>query len=111
MVPSAVVTIDAMPLTPNGKLDRKALPDPDFTALSTGAPPRDEREARLAGCFAEALGLPEVGIDDSFFDLGGDSIASMHLVALARAAGLTFSPRQVFEHKTVANLAPIASDT
>jgi acyl-coenzyme A synthetase/AMP-(fatty) acid ligase/acyl carrier protein len=105
MVPSAVVVLDALPLSSNGKLDRKALPAPDFSALSAGAPPRNDREALLARLFAVALGLDAVGIDDSFFDLGGDSIASMHLVTLAHDAGLTISPRDVFEHKTVASLA------
>ncbi|HMG42404.1 MAG TPA: amino acid adenylation domain-containing protein, partial [Acidimicrobiales bacterium] len=111
MVPAAVVTLRALPLTPNGKLDRDALPAPDFGALSAGAPPRDEREALLAGLFATALGLPLVGIRDSFFDLGGDSIVSMQLVSLAREAGLVFTPRDVFRHKTVAALAPMARST
>ena len=98
MVPSAVVVLDALPLTPNGKLDRRALPTPDFSALSAGAPPRNGREALLARLFGEALGLPVVGIDDSFFDLGGDSIASMALVALA-ATPASRSPRDVFGHR------------
>ncbi|HEY8544016.1 MAG TPA: amino acid adenylation domain-containing protein, partial [Acidimicrobiales bacterium] len=111
MVPAAVVGLPALPLTPNGKLDRAALPAPDFSALSAGAPPRDEREAQLAELFARALGLPKVGIDDSFFDLGGDSIVSMQLVSLAREAGLVFTPRDVFRHKTVAALAPVVRTT
>ena len=111
MVPAAVVSLDALPLTPNGKLDRAALPAPDFAALSAGAPPRNEREARLAELFARALGLPLVGIDDSFFDLGGDSIVSMQLVSLARAAGLVLTPREVFRHKTVAALAAVTRST
>ena len=107
MVPAAVVVLDRLPLTPNGKLDREALPAPDFAALAGGAPPRDDREAVLASLFAQALGLPRVGIDDSFFDLGGDSIVSMQLVSLAREAGLVFTPRDVFRHETVAALAPV----
>ena len=97
--------LDALPLTSNGKLDRKALPAPDFAALSAGAPARNDREALLARLFAEALGLGTVGIDDSFFDLGGDSITTMHLVTLAHDAGLAVTPRHVFEHRTVAALA------
>jgi amino acid adenylation domain-containing protein/non-ribosomal peptide synthase protein (TIGR01720 family) len=111
MVPSAIVVLDALPLTPNGKLDRDALPAPDFAALSAGAPPRNDRERTLVELFATALGLPVVGIDDSFFDLGGDSIVSMQLVSLAREAGLVFTPREVFAHKTVAALAPVARST
>jgi acyl carrier protein len=110
MVPSAVVTLDALPLTPNGKLDRRALPAPDFTALSSGVPPRNDVEEPPARLFAEALGLDVVGIDDSFFDLGGDSIASMHLVTLAHDAGLTITPRDVLEQRTVASLAAVGHD-
>ncbi|MFG2761667.1 phosphopantetheine-binding protein, partial [Streptomyces wuyuanensis] len=110
MVPSAFVVLDALPLTPNGKLDRRALPAPDFAAVSTRRAPRDEREETLCGLFAEVLGLPEVGIDDGFFDLGGDSIVSIQLVARARAAGLVISPRDVFERKTVRALAVVVQD-
>jgi amino acid adenylation domain-containing protein/non-ribosomal peptide synthase protein (TIGR01720 family) len=111
MVPAAVVVLDALPLTANGKLDRSALPAPDFAGLAAGAPPRTEREAELAALFARALGLPRVGVDDSFFDLGGDSIVSMQLVNLAREAGLVFTPREVFRHRTVAALAPVVRTT
>jgi amino acid adenylation domain-containing protein/non-ribosomal peptide synthase protein (TIGR01720 family) len=108
MVPQAIVTLPALPLTPNGKLDRKALPQPDL-ATATGREPRNDREALLCRLFAEVLGLPSVGIDDSFFALGGDSIVSIQLVSRAASAGLIFTPRDVFEHKTVARLAEIAS--
>ena len=111
MVPAAVVTLDALPLTANGKLDRAALPAPDFAGLAAGAPPRTAREATLVDLFAVVLGLPGVGVDDSFFDLGGDSIVSMRLVSLAREAGLVFTPRDVFRHKTVAALAPAVRTT
>ena len=110
MVPSAFVVLEALPLTPNGKLDRRALPAPDFAALSTRRAPRDERERVLCELFAGVLGLPEVGIEDSFFDLGGDSIVSIQLVARARAAGLVITPRDVFERKTVRALAVVAGD-
>jgi len=111
MVPAAVVVLDALPTTPNGKLDRAALPAPDFAALASSTPPRNDREAALAAAFARALGLPQVGIDDSFFELGGDSIVSMQLVTLAREAGLVLTPREVFTHTTVAALAAIARGT
>ncbi|GAB2695006.1 amino acid adenylation domain-containing protein [Kitasatospora kifunensis] len=108
LVPSAVVVLDALPLTPNGKLDRKALPAPDFAAAVTGRAPRTEREQVLSGLFAELLGLESVGIDDGFFELGGDSITSIQLVARARQAGLVFSARDVFTCQTVAELALVA---
>ncbi|MER5362578.1 amino acid adenylation domain-containing protein [Streptomyces sp. NPDC002785] len=110
MVPAAVVLLDALPLTANGKLDRKALPAPDFSAQATGRAAGDPVEQALCALFAEVLGLPEVGVDSSFFDLGGDSIVSIQLVARARAAGLVFSPKDVFTHRTVAALAPVVRE-
>ncbi|MTD55767.1 condensation domain-containing protein [Amycolatopsis pithecellobii] len=116
MVPAAVVTLDDLPLTPSGKLDRKALPAPDFAALARDDKPRDERERVLCTLFAEILRLPDVGIHDSFFELGGDSIVSVRLVSRARKAGITLTPRQIFEHRTPAGLAaaaefPVHADT
>ncbi|MFF3886347.1 non-ribosomal peptide synthase/polyketide synthase [Streptomyces sp. NPDC001914] len=110
MVPAAVVTLDVLPLTANGKLDRKALPAPDFAAATTATLPRTAREAELCGLFAGVLGLERVGAEDDFFGLGGDSIVAMQLVARARAAGLALSPRDVFRHKTAAALAAVAGD-
>ncbi|MBY8863490.1 amino acid adenylation domain-containing protein [Nocardia sp. CA2R105] len=111
MVPAAVMVIDHVPLTPLGKVDRKALPAPDFRAeAGSGRAPSTSREKVLAGLFADVLGLPSVGVDDSFFALGGDSIVSIQLVSRAKAAGLGFSARDVFERKSVAALAAIATD-
>ncbi|WP_084531884.1 non-ribosomal peptide synthetase [Nocardia miyunensis] len=111
MVPAVVMVIDHVPLTPLGKVDRKALPAPDFRAEATGGrAPSTPREEVLAGLFAEVLGLPSVGVDDSFFALGGDSIISIQLVSRAKAAGLGLNARDVFERKTVAALAAIATD-
>ncbi len=109
MVPVAFVALDALPLTPNGKLDTAALPAPDFSAAArTGRLPRTPRESLLCQLFAEVLDVPAVGVDDSFFALGGDSIMSLLLVSRARRAGLVFTPRDVFRCKCVAALAPVA---
>nr|WP_157357341.1 non-ribosomal peptide synthase/polyketide synthase [Amycolatopsis nigrescens] len=110
MVPSAVVALDALPLNPNGKLDRKALPVPDWTALAGSARPSTPAEELLAGLFAKVLGLPEIGVHDSFFELGGDSIVAIGLVGRTRQAGLVITPREIFRHRTVAALAALAED-
>ncbi|MDQ0377609.1 non-ribosomal peptide synthetase [Amycolatopsis thermophila] len=106
MVPAAVVAVEEFPLTRNDKLDVKALPAPDYPTTSRA--PATELEKCIAGLFADVLGLPQVGADDSFFALGGDSIVSMRLVSKARGAGLAFTPRDVFEQRTVAALAQVA---
>ncbi|WP_433671224.1 amino acid adenylation domain-containing protein [Nocardia sp. CA-136227] len=109
LVPATVMVLDALPTTETGKIDRRALPEPDF---STGRvefrAPVTKTEKTLAGLFAEVLGIDTIGLDDSFFALGGDSIMSIQLVTRAKAAGLTLSVREVFERKTVAGLARIA---
>ncbi|WP_329088596.1 non-ribosomal peptide synthetase [Actinomadura citrea] len=109
MVPAVVVEVDALPLTSNGKLDRGALPAPDFSAKVSSRAPRTEREETLARLFAEVLGLERVGIDDGFFDLGGDSIIAIQLVSRARQSGLVITPREVFQHQTVEELAATAA--
>ena len=111
MVPSSFVPLDRIPMTTAGKVDRAALPAPDFAALTTGGAARDAREEVLCALYAEVLGLPEVGVDDDFFALGGDSIVSIQLVIRARQAGLVVTPRQVFQHRTVAALAPVLTTT
>jgi amino acid adenylation domain-containing protein len=100
MVPVAIVILDKLPLTPNGKLDQRALPAPDFTSREIQLP-RTPEEAKLARLFADVLGIEQVGVDDRFFDLGGDSIRSIQLVSRARAEGFMITPRDVFQHQTV----------
>ncbi|WP_445166402.1 amino acid adenylation domain-containing protein [Mycolicibacterium sp. Dal123E01] len=109
MVPTAVVAIDALPLTVNGKLDTKALPAPDYQDGDSYRAPGDAVEEILAGIYAQVLGLQRVGVDESFFELGGDSILSMQVVARARAAGVLCRPRDVFVEQTVARLAQVAT--
>ncbi|WP_405166137.1 amino acid adenylation domain-containing protein [Nocardia sp. NBC_01499] len=111
MVPAVVMVLDSIPLTPLGKVDRKALPAPDFGARAiVSRAPSTPREEALAALFAEVLGLESVGVDESFFALGGDSIVSIQLVSRAKAAGIGLSARDVFERKTVAALAAVATE-
>ncbi|MFE4460285.1 amino acid adenylation domain-containing protein, partial [Nocardia tengchongensis] len=108
MVPASIMVLDRIPLTPTGKLDRKALPEPVFAADKPYRAPRTPLEHLIAEAFADVLHCDTIGIDDSFFALGGDSIMSIQLVTRARAAGVVFSPRDVFERTTVAGLAEVA---
>ena len=112
MVPAVFVTLESLPLTPNGKVDRKALPAPDrdrpeleeaFAAPSTAI------ETILAEIWAQVLGLEQVGIDDNFFELGGDSILSIQVISKANQAGLRLTPKQLFQHQTIAQLAAVAN--
>ncbi|MEV5736989.1 non-ribosomal peptide synthase/polyketide synthase [Streptomyces sp. NPDC052292] len=111
MLPAAFVTVPELPLTANGKVDRRRLPAPDWSAGGEQAhrAPRTGAERTLAGIWAELLGVTRVGVDDNFFMLGGDSILSIQVVSRARAAGLALSPRDLFRHPTVAELAAAAT--
>jgi acyl carrier protein len=104
MVPAAIVQAPQLPRTPNGKLDRRALPAPEFIPTSNRVA-RTTQEETLASLFRDVLRLERVGIDDSFFELGGDSIRAIQLVGRARDAGLVISPRDIFQYQSVAALA------
>jgi amino acid adenylation domain-containing protein len=110
MVPSAIIALDTLPITTTGKLDRRALPAPEFTGAAHSRAPRTAREQVLCTLIGEVLGATNVGIDDGFFELGGDSITSIKLVARAHKAGLVLTPSDVFAGRTVAAIAEAATD-
>jgi amino acid adenylation domain-containing protein/non-ribosomal peptide synthase protein (TIGR01720 family) len=104
MIPAAFVILDRIPLDPNGKIDRNALPAPEFHGAAYRAP-STAAEAILAGVFAQVLDLDTVGTDDDFFMIGGDSIRSIQVVSRARERGVEITPREIFQHRTIAELA------
>ncbi len=112
MVPAAFVLMEELPLTSAGKIDRGALPHP-FTAKPDGLEseptrPTNEVESVLLSVWTQVLGVDRIGIHDNFFELGGDSILSIRVVARAAQAGLHFTPAQLFQHQTIAELAAVA---
>ncbi|PWI09284.1 non-ribosomal peptide synthetase [Streptomyces sp. NWU339] len=109
MVPSAFVALGRLPLGPTGKLDRSALPEPEFLGEAYREP-RTEAEKIIAAAYADVLGVERVGIDDDFFAVGGDSLRSIQVVARARARGLQLTTREIFECRTAARLAEVASN-
>jgi len=111
MVPQSFVVMEKLPLTPHGKLDRKGLPAPGESRpqwLEEFAAPRTDTEKKLAKIWSDVLRLEQVGIHDNFFGLGGDSILSIQVITRAREEGLHLTPRQLFQHQTVAGLAEVA---
>ncbi|MFE1288250.1 amino acid adenylation domain-containing protein [Streptomyces sp. NPDC058751] len=108
MVPAAFVALGRLPLGPTGKLDRSALPEPEFLG-EVYREPRTEAETIITAAYADVLGVERVGADDDFFAVGGDSLRSIQVVARARARGLDLSTREIFECRTAARLAEVAS--
>jgi len=107
MVPAIWVELDSIPLTPNGKIDRKALPDPEITNIITEyVAPRNETEAKLTAIWQELLGIEQAGIYDNFFELGGHSLLAMRVVsAIRRELNVELNIRDLFAHSTVALLS------
>ncbi len=113
MAPSAFVLLDSLPLTPNGKVDRRALPAPERSGLHRAdnfVLPRTPTEEKLAAIWRDVLGLEQVGIHDNFFEIGGDSILSIQIVARAKQAGYRIAPNQLFQKGTIAELAAVAGE-
>ncbi|WP_406095437.1 amino acid adenylation domain-containing protein [Streptomyces sp. NBC_01013] len=112
MVPAAFVPLEVLPLTTNGKLDKRALPAVEGAALGSDrvfVAPRTATEEQIAGIWREALGVERVGVEDGFFDLGGDSIRAVALVGALRAAGFDVAVRDIFDHRTIATLAELVA--
>jgi amino acid adenylation domain-containing protein/non-ribosomal peptide synthase protein (TIGR01720 family) len=106
MIPQAFVFLDQIPITANGKLDRKALPLPEITLSSNQhIEARNKTECILINIWQQLLGVAKIGIQDNFFELGGDSILSIQVVSCARSSGIKISSRDIFEHQTIENLA------
>lgn len=108
MIPSQLVQLERMPLTANGKLDRKALPEPEEHTMATGAhyeAPRNEVEAQLCHTWQEMLGVKQVGIHDGFFDLGGDSIKALQIGSRLQSQGLELSVKDLFQYPTIAQIS------
>ncbi|TNC87021.1 MAG: non-ribosomal peptide synthetase [Alcanivorax sp.] len=112
MIPSAFVTMESLPVTANGKLDRRALPKPELDPDSAlkRVPPRTEKEMILVDIWKQVLNLDELGIRDNFFEMGGDSILSIQIISRAKVAGLHITTKQIFENQTVEELAAVASE-
>ncbi|MCE4056445.1 non-ribosomal peptide synthetase [Pseudomonas sp. Au-Pse12] len=108
MVPHHLLALDRLPVTANGKLDRRALPLPEAAPQLTYVAPENAMQKALAGIWCDVLGLDRVGLDDNFFELGGDSIISIQVVSRARQAGIRLAPRDLFQYQSVRSLARVA---
>ncbi len=113
MVPSVFVKMDELPYLPSGKIDRRALPpvkDVEMETKTAYVPPRNEKEKILVEIWQQVLGIKKIGIEDNFFELGGDSIMSIQVIARARQRGLQFTPVQIFQYQTIAQLSAVAQE-
>ncbi|MBG1241151.1 non-ribosomal peptide synthetase [Nostoc sp. NZL] len=113
MVPSAIALLKALPMTPNQKVDYRALPTPEFSRRveDNFVAPQTSIEEKLAAIWSEILRLKQVGIHDNFFELGGDSILSIQVISRANQAGIQIAPKQLFQYQTIAELAAVAGIT
>ncbi|PMV20426.1 MULTISPECIES: non-ribosomal peptide synthase/polyketide synthase [unclassified Pseudomonas] len=109
MVPTHLVHLARLPVTANGKLDRKALPLPDAAPQQAYVAPESDVQKALAAIWSDVLGVEHVGLEDNFFELGGDSIISIQVVSRARQAGIRLSPRDLFQYQSVRSLALVAT--
>ena len=113
MIPAYFVALDKFPLTATGKIDRKRLPEPQFTREELSdqyEAPRNDKERILVEIWQELLKMPKVGVKDNFFELGGDSILSIQVIARANQMGLKITPKQLFEYPTIEGLAAVAEE-
>jgi amino acid adenylation domain-containing protein/non-ribosomal peptide synthase protein (TIGR01720 family) len=111
MIPQYFVLLEEMPLTPNGKINRKALPAPDYQRMEDSyIAPRNNKERILASIWEQVLGVTSIGIYDNFFENGGDSIFSIQIIAQANQVGLKLTLKQLFEYHTIAELAQVAEE-
>jgi len=107
MVPAHLMVLDGLPLSPSGKIDRKALPQPEAASSHAFVAPQTALEQQLATVWQDVLKLERVGVDDNFFELGGDSIISIQVVSRARQLGLHLTPKALFQHQTLRALAQV----
>ncbi len=111
MIPNYFMRLEKMPVTPSGKTDRKKLPPPDiYERTAVYAAPETERQKKLCGILSELLGVQRVGINDDFFELGGDSLKAIEYIEAAHSVGIDFSIRNVFEYRTVMELCSHTRD-
>ncbi|MDL2028349.1 non-ribosomal plipastatin synthetase PpsC [Bacillus subtilis] len=106
MIPAYIIEMETLPLTSNGKLNRKALPEPNFISKQTYAPPRNDLEDQLVLIWQEVLGIQRIGIEDSFFELGGDSIKALQVSARLGRYGLSLQVSDLFRHPKIKDLSP-----
>ncbi|WP_406842676.1 amino acid adenylation domain-containing protein [Bacillus velezensis] len=107
MVPAYMMELEKLPLTPNGKLDRKNLPEPELALQTAYTAPRNELEEQLSVIWQEVLGTKQVGIEDSFFELGGDSIKALQVAARLGRYGWKMTASDLFRHPSIKELAPL----